>query len=159
MADQSKIYITKSRLAEIEEEVRQLKVHGRKEVAGRIAEARAQGDLSENAEYDAAREEQGLLELRIKKLEQILTRSSIIDERDIPTDKVGIMSKVKVLNEKTKRESVYQIVSEQEADFEGGRISVSSPIGKALFNHIVGDAVQVKVPAGMLSLKIVGIDR
>jgi transcription elongation factor GreA len=159
MAEQSKIYITKQRLAEIEEEVRQLKVHGRKEVAGRIAEARAQGDLSENAEYDAAREEQGLLELRIKKLEEILTRSSIIDERDIPTDKVGIMSKVKVLNEKTKRESEYQVVSEQEADFEGGRISVSSPIGKALLNHKVGEQVQVKVPAGVLSLKIVGIDR
>jgi transcription elongation factor GreA len=159
MAEQSKIYMTKNRLAEIEEEVRQLKVHGRKEVAQRIAEARAQGDLSENAEYDAAREEQGLLELRIKKLEEILTRSSIIDERDISTDKVGIMSKVKVLNEKTKRESEYQIVSEQEADFEGGRISVSSPIGKALLNHVVGDAVQVKVPAGMLSLKIVNIGR
>lgn len=159
MSDQSKIYVTKQRLAEIEEEVRQLKVHGRKEVAGRIAEARAQGDLSENAEYDAAREEQGLLELRIKKLEQILTRSSIIDEKDISTDKVGIMSKVKVLNEKTKRESEYQVVSEQEADFEGGRISVSSPIGKALLNHKVGEQVQVKVPAGVLSLKIVGIDR
>lgn len=159
MAELSKIYITKSRLAEIEEEVRQLKVHGRREVAGRIAEARAQGDLSENAEYDAAREEQGLLELRIKKLEEILTRSSIIDESNIPTDKVGIMSKVKVLNEKTKRESVYQVVSEQEADFEGGRISVSSPIGKALLNHKVGERVEVKVPAGMLSLKIVSIDR
>jgi transcription elongation factor GreA len=159
MAEQSKIYVTKNRLAEIEEEVRQLKVHGRKEIAQRIAEARAQGDLSENAEYDAAREEQGLLELRIKKLEEILTRSSIIDERDISTDKVGIMSKVKVLNEKTKRESEYQVVSEQEADFEGGRISVSSPIGKALLNHVVGDTVQVKVPAGMLSLKIVSIGR
>jgi transcription elongation factor GreA len=159
MAEQSKIYVTKQRLVEIEEEVRQLKVHGRKEVAGRIAEARAQGDLSENAEYDAAREEQGLLELRIKKLEQILTRSSIIDEKDISTDKVGIMSTVKVLNEKTKRESVYRVVSEQEADFEGGRISVSSPIGKALLNHKVGDQVQVKVPAGSLSLKIVSIGR
>src|SRR4051812_3121573 len=118
MSDQSKIYVTKKRLAEIEEEVRQLKVHGRKEVAMRIAEARAQGDLSENAEYDAAREEQGLLELRIKKLERVLTRSTIIDESDIQADKVGIMTRVRVRDEKTMKENVYQIVSQEEADFE-----------------------------------------
>jgi transcription elongation factor GreA len=152
--DQPKIYVTKQRLAEIEEEVRQLKVHGRKEVAQRIAEARAQGDLSENAEYDAAREEQGLLELRIKKMEEILTRSSIIDESNISTDKVGIMTKVKVTNEKTGKDNNYQIVSQEEADFETGRISMSSPIGKALMGKRVGESVQVKVPAGVLNLKV-----
>ncbi|MFI5202822.1 MAG: transcription elongation factor GreA, partial [Candidatus Kapaibacterium sp.] len=130
--DQSKIYVTKQRLSEIEEEVRKLKFHGRKDIAQRIAEARAQGDLSENAEYDAAREEQGLLELRIRKMEEVLARSSIIDESNISTDKVGIMTRVTVLNAKTNKKNEYQIVSAEEADFEGGRISTSSPIGKAL---------------------------
>ena len=159
MADQGKIYVTKERLSEIEEEVRKLKVHGRKDIAGRIAEARAQGDLSENAEYDAAREEQGLLELRIKKMEEVLTRSTIIDDSDIQTDKVGIMTRVKVRNEKTGKENVYQIVSQEEADFEGGKISMSSPIGKALMYKVVGETVQIKVPAGTLGLKILDITK
>jgi transcription elongation factor GreA len=155
----SKVYVTKARLKEIEEELRNLKVHARKEIAGKIAEARAQGDLSENAEYDAAREEQGLLELRINKMETMLSKTSIIDETDIDVSKVNIMTKVKVLNDKTKRENVYQVVSQEEADFEGGKISMSSPIGKALMGHVVGDTVQVKVPAGMLTLKILEITR
>lgn len=157
--EQSKIYVTKQRLREIEEDIRNLKFHGRRDIAQRIAEARAQGDLSENAEYDAAREEQGLLELRIHKMEEVLARVAIIDESSISTDKVGIMTRVKVLNTKTGKENSYQIVSAEEADFEGGRISVSSPIGKALFNKKVGDAVQVKVPAGMMDLKIVSIGK
>ncbi len=157
--EESKIYVTKQRLAEIEQEVRQLKVHGRKEVAQRIAEARAQGDLSENAEYDAAREEQGLLELRIRKMEEVLARSVIIDENNIATDKVGIMTRVTVVNEKTGKESKYQIVSQEDADFDEGRISMSSPIGKSLLNKKIGDKVQVKVPAGTLELKIKDIGR
>jgi transcription elongation factor GreA len=155
----SKVYVTKARLKEIEEELRNLKVHARKEIAGKIAEARAQGDLSENAEYDAAREEQGLLELRINKMETMLSKTAIIDETDIDVSKVNIMTKVKVLNDKTKRENVYQVVSQEEADFEGGKISMSSPIGKALMGHVVGDSVQVKVPAGILNLKILEITR
>jgi len=157
--ESSKIYVTKQRLSEIEEEVRKLKFHGRKDIAQRIAEARAQGDLSENAEYDAAREEQGLLELRIRKMEEVLARSAIIDESNISTDKVGIMTRVTVLNAKTKKKNEYQIVSAEEADFEGGRISTSSPIGKALLNKVVGDEVQVKVPAGTLELKIISIGK
>jgi len=159
MADNSKVYVTRQRLAEIEEELRDLKSRGRKEVAAKIAEARAQGDLSENAEYDAAREEQGLLELRINKMEKMLMRSEIIDESEISIDKVNIMTRVKVLNEKTKKENIYQLVSQEEADFEGGKISVSSPIGKALLNHVVGDKVDVKVPAGVLQLRIIEITR
>ncbi len=159
MDQTSKIYVTKQRLAEIEEEVRQLKVHGRKEVAQRIAEARAQGDLSENAEYDAAREEQGLLELRIHKMEEVLARSVIIDENNISTDKVGIMSRVTVINQKTGKENKYQIVSQEDANFDEGRISMSSPIGKALLNKKVGEQVQVKVPAGVLELKITEIGK
>lgn len=159
MADNSKVYVTRQRLAEIEEELRDLKSRGRKEVAAKIAEARAQGDLSENAEYDAAREEQGLLELRINKMEKMLMRSEIIDESEISIDKVNIMTRVKVMNEKTKKENIYQLVSQEEADFEGGKISVSSPIGKALLNHVVGDKVDVKVPAGVLQLRIIEITR
>ncbi|HEY3874422.1 MAG TPA: transcription elongation factor GreA [Candidatus Kapabacteria bacterium] len=157
--EEGKIYVTKQRLVEIEEEIRNLKVHGRKDIAMRIADARAQGDLSENAEYDAAREEQGLLELRIHKMEEMLARISIIDESTIATDKVGIMTKVKVKNGKTGKDNVYRIVSAEEADFEGGKISMSSPIGRALMNKKVGDEVQVKVPAGILDLKIVSIGK
>jgi transcription elongation factor GreA len=157
--DQGKIYMTRQRLTELEEEVKRLRFHGRRDIAQRIAEARAQGDLSENAEYDAAREEQGLLELRIRKMEEVLARSAIIDESNISTDKVGIMTRVTVLNSKTNKKNEYQIVSAEEADFEGGRISTSSPIGKALLNKKVGEEVQVKVPAGTLELKIISIGK
>ncbi len=157
--DQGKIYMTRQRLTELEEEVKRLRFHGRRDIAQRIAEARAQGDLSENAEYDAAREEQGLLELRIRKMEEMLARSAVIDESAISTDKVGIMTRVTVMNSKTNKKNEYQIVSAEEADFEGGRISTSSPIGKALLNKVVGDEVQVKVPAGTLELKIISIGK
>ncbi|HET9137645.1 MAG TPA: transcription elongation factor GreA [Candidatus Kapabacteria bacterium] len=152
-----KVYVTKERLSEIEAELRHLKTVARKEIAAKIGEARAQGDLSENAEYDAAREEQGLLELRIHKMEQTLSNSSIIDESQISTDKVGMMTRVKVKNKKTKKENIYLLVSAEEADFEGGKISVASPIGKALLNKVIGDTVMVKVPAGTIELEILEI--
>ncbi len=152
-----KVYVTKERLAEIEKELQHLKTVARREIAAKIAEARAQGDLSENAEYDAAREEQGLLELRIHKMEMTLMNSTIIDETQITTDKVGMMTKVRVVNKKTKKENTYQLVSAEEADFEGGKISVSSPIGKALMGKVIGDSVQVKVPAGTIELEILEI--
>jgi transcription elongation factor GreA len=155
----SKAYITKERLAQIEQELHHLKTAARREIAAKIAEARAQGDLSENAEYDAAREEQGLLELRIHKMEQMLMSAEIIDESAISTDKVGVLSRVRVVNTKTKRENVYQLVSQEDADFEHGRISISSPIGKALLNQEVGAKVSVKVPAGKLELEIIEIFR
>lgn len=154
-----KVYITRERLKEIEEELRDLKINARKEIAGKIAEARAQGDLSENAEYDAAREEQGLLELRIHKIEHMLIRTEIIDESTIPTDKVGMLSKVKVKNKKTGKENLYQLVSQEDADFEGGKISVSSPIGKSLYNLTPGEVVKVKVPAGVIELEIISISK
>ena len=159
MAGHSAVYVTRERLSEIEKELQHLKFHARKEIAGKIAEARAQGDLSENAEYDAAREEQGLLELRIHKMEVMLMNSTIIDESQISTSQVGMLTKVRVLNKKTKKEATYQIVSAEDADFEGGKISVSSPIGKALMNNPVGKAVQVKVPAGILEFQILEISR
>ncbi len=151
------VYVTRERLVQIEAELRNLKVHARKEIAAKIGEARAQGDLSENAEYDAAREEQGLLELRIHKMEMMLSNTSIIDESLISTDKVGMMTRVRVLNKKTKKENIYLLVSQEEADFEGGKISVSSPIGKALLNKLVGDSVEINVPAGTIELKILEI--
>ncbi len=151
------VYVTRERLVQIEAELRNLKVHARKEIAAKIGEARAQGDLSENAEYDAAREEQGLLELRIHKMEMMLSNTSIIDESLISTDKVGMMTRVRVLNKKTKKENIYLLVSQEEADFEGGKISVSSPIGKALLNKLVGDSVEIIVPAGTIELKILEI--
>lgn len=159
MSTGPKVYITRERLAEIEEELRDLKINARKEIAGKIAEARAQGDLSENAEYDAAREEQGLLELRIHKIEHMLIRTEIIDESTIPTDKVGMLSKVKVKNKKTGKENLYQLVSQEDADFEGGKISVSSPIGKSLYNLTPGEVVKVKVPAGVIELEIISISK
>src|ERR1017187_459032 len=130
MAESSKIYMTRQRLTELEQEVKNLRFHGRKDIASRIAEARAQGDLSENAEYDAAREEQGLMELRIRKMEDVLARSEVIDENNIATDKAGIMTRVTVLNAKTGKANAYRIVSQEEADFESGSISISSPIGR-----------------------------
>jgi transcription elongation factor GreA len=159
MAESSKIYMTRQRLTELEEEVKKMRFHGRKDIAQRIADARAQGDLSENAEYDAAREEQGLMELRIRKMEDVLARSEVIDESNIATDKAGIMTRVTVLNAKTGKKNVYRIVSQEEADFESGSISMSSPIGRALLNKKIGDEVQVKVPAGTLELKITDIGR
>ena len=159
MAGKSTVYVTRDRLAEIEAELRDLKINARKEIAGKIAEARSQGDLSENAEYDAAREEQGLLELRIHKMEVMLMNSTIIDESEISIDKVGMLTKVRVLNKKTKKEATYQIVSAEDADFEGGKISASSPIGKALLNNKVGKSIQVKVPAGVLEFEILEISR
>lgn len=159
MSSPSKVYVTRERLSEIEAQLRDLKINARKEIAGKIAEARAQGDLSENAEYDAAREEQGLLELRIHKMELMLMHSTIIDESDISIDKVGMLTKVRVLNKKTKKEATYQIVSAEDADFEGGKISVSSPIGKSLMHHVIGESVEVKVPAGLMEFKILEISR
>lgn len=157
MSSQSKVYVTRERLSEIEAELHRLKIHERREIAGKIAEARAQGDLSENAEYDAAREEQGLLELRIHKMELLLSNSMIIDESEISTDKVGMLSRVKVLNKKTRKESIYQIVSAEDADLDSSKISVSSPIGKSLMNNTVGKSIQVKVPAGTLEFEILEI--
>ncbi|TNE70995.1 transcription elongation factor GreA, partial [bacterium] len=121
--------------------------------------ARAQGDLSENAEYDAAKEAQGLLEKKIAELEHALATSKIIDEKNIDNSKVYILSKVTILNKKVNKEMQYTLVSPQEADFKQNRISIDSPIGQALLGKEVGDVVQVTVPAGKLELEIKNIER
>lgn len=153
------VYLTRERLVELEHELRDLKTNGRKTVAAKIAEARGHGDLSENAEYDAAKEEQQHLELRISKLEVTLSRAKIIDARDLPNDKIYILSRVKLKDLKTNEDFEYLLVSPEESDFENNKISVTSPIGKALLGKLRGDLVEIKVPAGMLKYKILDITR
>lgn len=125
--------------------------------AAAIAEARDKGDLSENAEYDAAREAQGLLEMRIAQLESTLSKARIIDETKIDTSKVQILSRVKLLNHNVKREVEYTIVSENEANLREGKLAIGTPIAKALLGKKVGEIVEVQVPAGILKLEILNI--
>lgn len=157
MADH--VYLTRERLREIEEEIEDLKINKRKEMAEMIAEARSHGDLSENAEYDAAKEAQGLLEARIHRLESIVARARIIDIKDLPDDKVYILTKVKVRNHTTGVEAEYRLVSPEEADLETRKLAVSSPIGRALMGKKVGDVVEATVPAGVMKLEILAIGR
>jgi transcription elongation factor GreA len=154
-----KNYLSREGYERLDAELRDLKTRGRKEIADEISEARAKGDLSENAEYDAAKEAQGHLEKRISELENTLATSSIIDEKNIDTSKSYLLSTVTILNKKTNKEMKYTLVSKDEADFSKGRISVDSPIGKALLAKEVGDVVEVTVPAGKLELEIKKIER
>lgn len=158
MSGQNFVYLTRERLIELEKELKEMKSNGRKEMASKIAEARSHGDLSENAEYDAAKEEQGLFELRIAKLEDILSRARVIDTSKMPDDEVHILSKVKIRNIKTKKVFEYLLVSPEEADFQAGKISVTSPVGQGLLGAKAGQKVQVKAPAGLLEFEILEIN-
>jgi len=151
------VYLTKDRLHEIETELNGLKSAGRKEIAKMIAEARSHGDLSENAEYDAAKHSQEQLEMKIHRLEEMLSRVKIIKAEDMPDDKIYILHNVKILDMHTKEEYCYKLVSQEEADLDQDKISVSSPIGKALLGKNVGAVVDIQVPAGLLKYKIVDI--
>lgn len=153
------IYLTRERMRELEDELRELKTDKRAEIAQKIAEARSYGDLSENAEYDAAKEAQGLLEAKIYRMEQMIARARIIEAGNVPNDKVYILSTVKVLNRKTNRTTEYLMVSAEESDIEQRKLSVSSPIGKALMGKTVGDVVEVNAPAGKITLEIQEIRR
>ena len=153
------IYLTRERLVELEEELRDLKTNGRKRMAHAIAEARGHGDLSENAEYDAAKEEQQHLELRIQKLETTLSKAKMIEAKDLPNDKIYILSRVKLKDLKTNDQFEYLLVSPEESNYEDHKISVASPIGKALLGKKKGDLVDIKVPAGMLRYEILDIAR
>jgi len=154
-----KVYLTRERLIEMERELKELKSNGRKDMAQKIAEARGYGDLSENAEYDAAKEAQQHLELRIAKLEETLSRTQIIDTAGLLTDKVYILSLVRLQDMRTKQTIEYRLVDPEEADFEKNKISVTSPIGKGVMGKKQGEVVKIKVPAGMLEYKIVEIAR
>jgi transcription elongation factor GreA len=157
MSDENFVYLTKERLVELEKELQELKTTGRKEIARKIAEARSHGDLSENAEYDAAKEEQGLFELKISKLENTLSRVRIIDSSQFEDSKVHILSEVEIKNLKTNKIIKYTLVSPDEADFQEGKISVTSPVGQSLMGKEVGDKVKVKAPAGLLEFEILSI--
>lgn len=151
-------YITEETFAKMREELNQLKTVGRAEIAKAIAEAREKGDLKENAEYDAAKEAQGLHEAKIAKLEQVIITARIIDTSQIDTSKVAILSKVKLKNIKMKKEIEYQIVSESEANLKEGKISVKSPIAAALLGKAKGDKVDVQTPGGLMQFEILDIN-
>jgi len=154
-----KNYLSREGYEKLDEELRDLKTRGRKDIAQDIAEARAKGDLSENAEYDAAKEAQGMLEKRIAELENALANARILDEEDIKTDKAYLLSRVTIYNHNVDKEVKYTLVSKDEADFKAGKISVASPIGEAILGSEVGDVVEVEVPAGELKLEVKKIER
>jgi transcription elongation factor GreA len=154
-----RVYLTRKKMSEIEEELRDLKVNGRRKVAHDIAEARGHGDLSENAEYDAAKEAQQHLERKIMQLETTLLKARVIESGDLPNDKIYILSIVNLQDTRTNETMEYTLVSNEEADFDEGKISVSSPIGKALLGKTRGEVVKIKVPAGVLEYKILEISR
>jgi transcription elongation factor GreA len=150
-------YYTEEGLKRLKDELNHLRTKGRSDIAKQIAEARDKGDLSENAEYDAAKDAQGLLELKISKLEEVVGNARIIDESNIDTSKVSILSKVKMKNKKNGMVVTYTIVSEEEADLKTGKISVKSPIGKGVLGKKIGDVAQVQAPAGKLEFEILDI--
>lgn len=152
-------YFTKEGLRKQREELERLKSVERPSISQQIAEARDKGDLSENAEYDAAKNAQAMLELRISKLEEALSTARVIDESQIDASRVSILSKVKLKNRKNNAVMTYTLVPENEADIKKGRISVNSPISKGLLGKSVGDSVEIEVPAGMVSFTILDVSR
>lgn len=154
-----KIYLTQEGYDNLKKEVERLKTKKRRQLSEEIGKARAHGDISENAEYDAAKEAQGLNEIKISEIEDKLARAQIIDESRMSSDEVLIGATVKIKDIKTAEEETYMLVSEAEADFSRGRISVTSPVGKALIGHKKGDTIDISVPAGVLRYKIIAISR
>ena len=152
-------YYTEEGLNRLKAELNDLKTKGRADIARQIAEARDKGDLSENAEYDAAKDAQGLLEMKISKLEDIVANARLLDESSVDASQVSVLSKVKIKNKRNGAEVVYTLVSEEEADLKQGKISVGSPIGKGLLGKKVGDTAEIKVPAGVLEFEVVDIAR
>ncbi len=152
-------YYTAEGLKKLREEVGHLRDIERPKASQAIAEARDKGDLSENAEYDAAKEAQGLLELKIAKMEQILSNARLIDESQLDTSKILVLSTVKLKNQSNGAEMKYTLVAESEADLKTGRISVNSPIGKGLLGKKVGDTVKITVPNGTLKFSVLEITR
>jgi len=157
--EQQTVYLTEEGLEELKEELHHLKHTERPRISEEIAEARAKGDLSENAEYDAAKEEQGKLEARINKLEDALARARVVDESQVDASKAYILSNVRVKNLSNDAEQTYTLVSEQEADISEGKISVNSPVGKGLLGSEEGEQVEVDVPAGTVTFEVLEISR
>jgi transcription elongation factor GreA len=151
-------YMTQSGYDKFKMELEHLKTKGREEVAAAIAEAREKGDLSENAEYDAAKDAQGLLEMKINEMEKVMATARIIDESQLDSSRVTILSKVTIMNTKNKATLTYQLVSESEANLKDKKISVTSPIGKGLLGKEVGEMAEVSTPAGPIQFKIIEIN-
>ncbi len=152
-------YYTAEGLKRLREELKQLKDVERIKASRAIAEARDKGDLSENAEYDAAKEAQGMLEMRISKLEDQLAGARVIDESQMDNSKILVLSKVKIKNQTNGMEMLYTLVADGEADLAAGKISVNSPIGKGLLGKTVGDVAEIQVPSGIMKFDIVEISR
>ncbi len=152
-------YYTEEGLQKLRDEVENLIKVERPFISNEIAEARDKGDLSENAEYHAAKEAQGLLELKISKLQELLQNARVVDESKLDTSKVLLLSMVKIKNLKSNKEMKYTLVPEQEADMKSAKISVTSPIAKGLLGKKVGDVVEINVPAGVVPFEIVEITR
>jgi transcription elongation factor GreA len=150
-------YYTEEGFNRLKNELNDLKVRGRADMARQISEARDKGDLSENAEYDAAKDAQGHMELKISKLEDIVANARILDASSIDTSQVSIMTKVKIKNSKNGATLSYSLVAEEEADLKTGKISVKSPIGKGLLGKKVGDKAVIQVPAGAMEFEILDI--
>jgi len=150
-------YVTKEGLEKMKAELEQLESIERPKITQQIAEARDKGDLSENAEYDAAKEAQGLLEMKINKLKQVIADAKIIDESKLKTDSVQILNKVELKNVKNGMKMTYTIVSESEANLKEGKISVNTPIAQGLLGKKVGDVAEIKVPQGIINLEVVNI--
>jgi transcription elongation factor GreA len=150
-------YMTREGYEKLKSELDDLRTVERQKVARQIAEAREKGDLSENAEYDAAKEAQGLLELKIKQMEEVLANARVVNESDLDSSKVVILTTIKLKNLKTKKDLVYTLVSETEADLKAGRISVNSPIGQGLLGKSKGDVVNIQTPGGSIQLEILDI--
>ena len=150
-------YYSPEGLKKLKDELHELKTKGRIDIAHQIAEARDKGDLSENAEYDAAKDAQGLLELKIAKLEEVVGNARVLDNSKMDTSKVGILSTVKIKNVKNGMTVTYTLVSEEEADLKAGKISLASPFGKGLVGKVIGDIAEVNAPAGKLQFEILDI--
>ena len=150
-------YMTEEALANLKKELEQLTSEERPAISQQIAEARDKGDLSENAEYDAAKEAQGLLEMKISRFEDMVAKARIIDESKIDTSQVQILNRVKIKNTKNNQQVEYMLVSENESDIKSGKISVATPIARGLMGKKVGDVVDIKVPSGLMSFEILEI--
>jgi transcription elongation factor GreA len=150
-------YLSQEGYDRLREELETLKTKGREEVANAIAEAREKGDLSENAEYDAAKDAQGLLEMKINQMEKTMASARVLDESQLDTSRVTVMAKVTIKNLKVNKEVTYKLVAESEANLKEKKISVTSPIGKGLLGKEVGDIAEVETPAGIIKFEIMEI--
>lgn len=152
-------YYTEAGLKKLKDELKELETVQRPAISQQIAEARDKGDLSENAEYDAAKEAQGLLEMKIAKLKEVVSNARIVDESEMDTSRALILSKVKIKNLNNNAEMEYQIVAENEANLKEKKISIDSPIGRGLLGKSVGDIANVETPGGIIKFEIIGVNR